>query len=93
MTKGSILRVARGNDLIPDEDIAQDLMSLTDIDRGGELLFDAVMQHYIVERHMMLVELLEPWTRGRNDSLARSDAFRRMVMHMRTQESHIYGPR
>ena len=93
MIKASILQIARGNDVIPDDDIARDLMSLTDIDRGGELLFDAVMQHYIMERHMMLVELLEPWTRGRNDSLARSDAFRRMVMYVRAQESHIYGSR
>jgi hypothetical protein len=91
--KASILQIARGNDVIPDDDIARDLMSLTDIDRGGELLFDAVMQHYIMERHMMLVELLEPWTRGRNDSLARSDAFRRMVMYVRAQESHIYETR
>ena len=86
MIKGSILRIARGNDLISDEDIAHDLMSLKDIDCGGEALFDAVMQHYIVERHTMLVELLEPWTRGRHDSLARSDAFRRMVMHMRARQ-------
>lgn len=34
MTRSSILRIARGNDIIPDEVIAKDLMSLSVVDLG-----------------------------------------------------------
>ena len=86
LIKGIILRIARGSDAISDEAIVHALMMMTKVNHVNERLFTAVMQYYIKEPHTMLVDFLKPWTRGRKDLLSRSDAFRRLVMHMSTSE-------
>ena len=84
--KGDILRIARGNDAIPDDAIVRTLMLMTDMSYMGERIFVSIMQYYIMESHAMLVEFLRPWMAGRTDLLTRSNAFRRFVMHMRARD-------